>query len=193
VHQNLTAIDDDKATAEEKETGISGPPDQRDFDCASTQIVTITRLSKEKDINLQKAIKMHILRKEKLGDLGSESSKVDLDEEEERVIKEKATEQVKQDNMARQITKPFQYYLFDPLSESTKFFDGDKPVSRQAVERGKEGVRRIKTSLFLPPTASTPQTCNAAQQKVRHTKKQMEINQMGDYTRRNPVRTHNSK
>ena len=75
---------------------------------------------------------MHILRKEKLGDLEDDAGKVDLDADEEKVLEEKATEQVKQDNMARQITKPFQYYLFDPLSDSTKFFDGDKPITREA-------------------------------------------------------------
>ena len=131
AHQNITAIDDDEVTAEEQETGISGPADKRDFDCASTQLITITRLSKEKDTNLKEAIQMHILRKEKLGDLEGDAGKVDLDADEEKVLEEKATEQVKQDNMARQITKPFQYYLFDPLSDSTKFFDGDKPITRE--------------------------------------------------------------
>jgi hypothetical protein len=131
----------DDLTTEELEDGISGPTEDRDFDCSSDNLVTVKRLSKEKPREIREAISIQsqMKRDEKDG----EDNVPDMDKFNE--YKEAAKKAVDEEDMVRQITKPFQYYFFDPLSKSSQFM-GDATNEEKLSRLSDDAQDRINES-----------------------------------------------
>jgi hypothetical protein len=104
---NNHIANNDDLTAEELEDGISGPSEDRDFDCSSDNLVTVRRLSKEKSREIREAISIQSQMKR-----DGEDNVPDMDKFNE--YKEEAKKAADEEDIVRQITKPFQYYFFDP-------------------------------------------------------------------------------
>ena len=138
---NNHIANNDDLTAEELEDGISGPSEDRDFDCSSDNLVTVRRLSKEKSREIREAISIQsqMKRDEKDG----EDNVPDMDKFNE--YKEEAKKAVDEEDMVRQITKPFQYYFFDPLSKSSQFM-GDATNEEKLSRLSDDAQDRINES-----------------------------------------------